>query len=613
MKQSIQFQDILALKEDYEIEFKKALGKSGKGKLPQDMLETYSAMANNSGGNIFLGIEEYEGGIRLSGISDIASLKKELFDTLNNKQKISLNILNDENVVTHTFDEGAVLQIIVPQATRTQKPIYKGQNPLQGTFIRRHEGDYKCDEVDVNRMLAEKMEESRDTKVLKHYDLEDIDLSTFYAYRNIFKSHKPDHPWSAQSDIDFLKSIGGYRKDRESGEVGLSIAGLLMFGKSTAIEEFFPFYNLDYQERPRARTELRWIDRVQVDGTWSGNIFDFYRIVIKKLFADLKVPFKLNQDQRVDDTPVHEAIRESFINALVHADYTGHSSILVVKRPDMFGFRNPGLMRIPIDIAIKGGESDCRNRTIQKMFTLIGYSERAGSGIPKIYSGWDSQNWRKPLLYEKQEPAQTLIELRMYNLLDSQIIDELSEFYQDEIEGLNSDEMTILATAYIEEGTNHKRMMELLDKHPADVSGILKKMVDDLLLFSIGSGRGTIYQARGINDQARGINQEARGAKDATKREVFYELDDLNDELKSKISYYRSEIEGKSRAKKELMQKIILDICTLGYFSPELLSHLLGRTKDRTKEYLGELSSKGQLKKLYELPNHPKQAYIKTV
>jgi len=201
---------------------------------------------------------------------------------------------------------------------------------------------------------------------------------------------------------------------------------------------------------------------------------------------------------------------------------------LIVKRPDMFGFRNPGLMRIPIDLAIKGGESDCRNRIIQKMFTLIGYSERAGSGIPKIYSGWNSQNWTKPLLYEKQEPPQTIIELRMINLLDDDIMAELLELYGDSLNTISKDEITILATAHIEEGTNHKRIMELLDCHPSDVSNMLKKLVNDGFLVSDGVGRGTIYKARGVNQEARGVNQEARGVKDVSENEsAYYEITDI--------------------------------------------------------------------------------------
>ncbi len=606
-------EDILALKEDSDIEFKKALGKDSKGKLPEDFFETYSAMANSHGGNVFLGIEETSNGIKPSGIKETESIKKELFDTLNNRQRINLNLLTDEHINVLKFDDFYIIHIHIPQATRLQKPIYKGQNPLQGTYVRQYEGDYKCDEIAVNRMLAERVEDSRDSKVLKNFGFDDIDLSTFYAYRNIFKSHKPDDARNALNDIEFLKNIGGYKTDRETGITGLTTAGLLMFGKSIAIEDALPNYNLDYQERPRAVTEQRWIDRVTVDGSWSGNVFDFYRIVINKLFVNIKIPFKLEGDRRKDDTPVHHAIREALINTLVHADFTDRLSVLIVKRPDMFGFRNPGNMRIPIEVAIKGGESDCRNRSLQKMFMLIGYSERAGSGIPNIFSGWSSQDWAKPLLYEKTNPNQTLLELRMLNLLDSQIIDELKDLYGNKFDSLTKDEISILATAHMEDGTNHKRITEILDSHPSDISTILKKMVSDNLLDSIGTGRGTIYQTRGISQEARGINDQTRGTNDPKNSEnVFYDIEEIPLDIKSKIDQIVEEIGSKQRVKKEVMQNVIVDICSLGYFSQELLARVINRSKDTIKEHLTELSNSKRLIKLYEVSNHPKQAYHKS-
>jgi len=148
-------QDILALKEDYDIEFKKALGKNGRGKLPDDFFETYSAMANSSGGHVFLGIKEIPNGIELAGIKDPDSIRKELFDILNNTQKINTNILKDEDVTVLQFDDSYIIKIHIPQATRQQKPIYKGHNPLHGTYRRQYEGDYKCNEEAVKRMLAE--------------------------------------------------------------------------------------------------------------------------------------------------------------------------------------------------------------------------------------------------------------------------------------------------------------------------------------------------------------------------------------------------------------------------------------------------------------------------
>lgn len=76
---------------------------------------------------------------------------------------------------------------------------------------------------------------------------------------------------------------------------------------------------------------------------------------------------------------MHVALREALANVLVQADYTKRASVLVVKRPDMFGFRTPGLMRIPVEVALHGGEPDCRNRNLHKMFRFVGVGEQAGS------------------------------------------------------------------------------------------------------------------------------------------------------------------------------------------------------------------------------------------
>jgi predicted HTH transcriptional regulator len=420
-------EDIKALRESTDVECKLAQGRDGKGKLPNDFWETYSAFANTQGGDVFLGLKEKKNqSFDLAGIENTQKVIDELWTGLNNLQKVSGNILRDRWVNVLTIEGKDIIQIHVPQAPRKQKPVFIKGNPLKGTYKRLNSADLLQNEEEVRRMLAEQVEESRDSEILKGYGIGDLELDSFNAYRRLYITRQPDHPWNQNDAQDFLYNIGGWARDREAGYSGLTRAGLLMFGRLRAIKEAFPNYMLDYQERDEARMEARWIDRFTLDGTWSGNIFDFYRQIIRKLTADLKVPFQMEGDQRLDDTLVHKALREALVNALVHADYTGRASILVVKRPDMFGFRNPGLMRIPLDTAIAGGESDCRNRLLQDMFRFVGLGENAGSGLPKIYQGWSSQHWRDPALREKLEPSeQTLLELHMLSLVPDEVLAEL--------------------------------------------------------------------------------------------------------------------------------------------------------------------------------------------
>lgn len=310
-------------------------------------------------------------------------------------------MLTDAKVREVELDGRTLLVIDIPRANRKQRPVHLTTNPFAGhTYRRLNDGDRPLPDDEVKRMLAEQVEDSRDDRILRGYNMDDLDMETFRAYRQIFANREPGHPWNAAEDQEFLRQVGGWRKDRESGESGVTLAGILMFGQFTAIQEESPNYMLDYQERPEAKTETRWVDRITLDGKWSGNLYDFYRKVYLKLTQDLKVPFRLEQGERKDETPVYEALREALANVLVHADYSDRASVLVVKRPDMFGFRNPGLMRIPIEVALQGGEPDCRNRTLHKMFRFVGVREQAGTGIPKILHGWRSQHWNPPKLYD---------------------------------------------------------------------------------------------------------------------------------------------------------------------------------------------------------------------
>ena len=71
-------------------------------------------------------------------------------------------------------------------------------------------------------------------------------------------------------------------------------------------------------------------------------------------------------------------------------------------------------MRVSIEDAIHGGKSDPRNQTLVKMFTLLGLVERAGSGVPNIFSVWQSQGWDPPVLKEEFNPDRTTLSLSFF-------------------------------------------------------------------------------------------------------------------------------------------------------------------------------------------------------
>ncbi len=466
--------EIIGLTEGFDFEAKKAAGRDGTGQLPDSFFTTYSAMANTEGGIVLLGIEQITAGqFQVFGILNPDKVIKELWSNLNNREKVNTNILNERDVRVIELEGKKAIQISIPRATRFQLPVYLGKNPLVGTYRRMGEGDFRCDEETVKRMLADQIEDARDARLLEKFDFQDLHLPTLRAYRNAFKGVKPDHPWIDVENDEFLRSIGAWTMNRETKREGLTLAGLLMFGKLRSILDAVPNYIVDYQERPpdaREDNDRRWIDRVTTDGSWSGNLYDFYRMVILRLTHDLKIPFKLKGTTRVDDTPVHEAFREALVNTIIHADFSGRVSVYAVKRQDMFGFRNPGLMRIPLIQAIQGGHSDCRNRNLQKMFQLVGLAEQAGSGLPKVYRNWRNHHWRTPELIEQMDPDQTILRLRTVSLLPKETLSELDTRFGRKFQELPEPARLALATVAIEKSVTHARLKEMCSEHPKYLS-----------------------------------------------------------------------------------------------------------------------------------------------
>jgi len=183
-----------------------------------------------------------------------------------------------------------------------------------------------------------------------------------------------------------------------------------MFGYEYEIMKEFPAYFLDYQEQFDPNT--RWTDRiVSSSGDWSGNVYDFYFRVYNKITQDIKVPFKLTGGDRIDDTPVHKALREALANCLINADYYGRQGIVIIKKKDVITLSNPGGFRIDVEAAKSGGVSDPRNSTLIKMFNLIDVGESAGSGIPNIFNVWEKQGWSAPIIYESFEPDRITLSL----------------------------------------------------------------------------------------------------------------------------------------------------------------------------------------------------------
>ena len=606
-------------------------------------------MANTHGGVVVLGVQERaDGRLLVQGLSALDRVERDLWNTLANLEKVSCNLLDRDSVERQEIEGKSVLVLRIPRADRRLRPVFINNNPLRGTFVRTHDGDRRASEETVRRMLSDAGERPRDSEILEHFGLDDLDAESLAAYRQLFRSNTPNHPFLAGDDQEMLRQLGGWATDRATGTEGPTLAGLLMFGRQRSILDRLPHYQLDYRHLPPAATPgaPRWLDRVTVDGTWSGNLFDFVRKVIPKLRDGLRVPFMMGPDLfRRDESPQHEALREAMVNALIHADYLASGGVRVFRLSQGFQFNNPGLLRLPVEQIRSGGKSDCRNPSLQQMFQMIGAGEKAGSGFPKILQAWREQHWRAPALEENAEQEEVCLLLPTISLLPPEVTEEMERRFPKRLSRLDETGRLAIATAILEGRVTNERLQELTDRHPRDITFLLKSLVEQHFLVANEKRRWSSYtlfpevppsgsDSSQHNDTSLHHNNASSQHNDPSSQHKAPSSQHNGTSLHHKDTITQpgeeppaqastssllveplpaivEEVRSRQRSNPAKVEAALLFLCQDRYVTAQELAEMLQRGMETLKNhYISKLIRQGKLELRFPgQPTHPAQAY----
>ena len=127
---------LVAKSENAAVEFKRA-----KGGISADFWPSYSAFANTDGGTVILGVREKDGKREIEGLPDAEKTVADIWNAVNNAEKISANVLFNESVYPVEVDGKQLVVIEVPRAERTVRPVYVGSDVFKGSYRRNCEGD----------------------------------------------------------------------------------------------------------------------------------------------------------------------------------------------------------------------------------------------------------------------------------------------------------------------------------------------------------------------------------------------------------------------------------------------------------------------------------------
>lgn len=377
------------------------------------------------------------------------------------------------------------------------------------------------------------------------------------------------------------------------------------------------------------------------DGTWEANLFQFYRRVYPKLTTILPKPFQIKNGIRIDETPTHIAVREAFINTLIHCDFAEEGNIVGEQWRDKYRFKNPGTMLVSKAQYYLGGDSVCRNKALQKMFMLIGFSEKAGSGVNKILKGWREANWKSPHVEESSRPDKVELTLPMVSLLPENIIIRLKEVFGEKVGSLTQDELTTLANCYSESIISNSRLQYVVPMHRSDITKMLKRLCKEGFLVSEGNGRGTKYRINepeekvGSSDGKVGSSEEKVGSSDTKVESSDTKVESSENNMESSISINMESSENnmesltsnmessknnmesfkqsKKRVSFEELQTQIISL-SQNYISIEEIAAQVQKTvKYLINFIIPRMLQAGTIERLFPtIPNHPRQKYKAT-
>lgn len=400
MKEEMQY--LYDLKEDAQIELKE-LGI----KIPDSLYETYSSFSNTEGGTIYLGIKE---GKRNSivGISNPTEQKKALISSLHSKNKVSYCSVSDGDIQILDVDGKSVLKFIVRKAPAQAKPVYIDGNLLK-SYQRVGDGDFQMSEDEIARLLLEKKGIEFDT-LPNHLELDDkaIDFSSLHDFRKRMNEAIPYNIYKDLDDSDFLLRIGAVAI--ENGKKLLRNGAVLFFGNIGDIKQICPNYFLDYQENNSGQS--RWDRRIVSDDySFNANLYNFFVRVSDTVSATLINPFKTDGIRNMNGNDLKRAVIEGVVNAITNCDYTASPGIIMKRSLDKISIVNSGDLSIGISQAIIGGISNPHNKNIMNYFRMLQVSDRAGTGIPSIFTTFSSYHFPTPDLRIENDPKRTILNL----------------------------------------------------------------------------------------------------------------------------------------------------------------------------------------------------------
>lgn len=606
-------QELAALDESDRIEAKQAR------QIDRSIMETVCAFANEpglGGGYLLLGVTRdmqdlFSNAYRVEGIDDPEKLQSDLASQCASifnrplRPRVSVETLNGKTVVV----------VFVPEAARTEKPIFIQNLGLpRGAFRRVGPTDQEGTEDDLVALYSGHQLDTFDAALLPDTDLSDIDPAAIDDYRQLRRAINPDAEELAWSNEDLLHALGCAK--RENGQLRPTVAGIVLFGSSMALRRCFPMMRIDYIRAPGRQ----WVenpdhrfDTLEI----RAPLFTAIRRATNTVRDELIQSFSLAEGALVrEDEPTLplRVIREAIVNAVMHRSYRIHGAIQIIRYANRLEIRNPG-HSIKAEEQLGEPGSETRNPRIAAVLHEVNIAETKGSGIRAMRELMLAQDLLPPTFESSRRPDQFVATFLFHHFLGPDDLAWLRDLTREAI----SDEESRALVFVREVGAIDNAAYRAINRTDTlNASGHLRRLRDLELLEMKGAGSRTYYvqgprfltAPKGpVPEAVSGQSDSHQEARDShqPRQDSHQPLETIPRELAERIPA------AGSKPRREVLRALIVDLCRWRALTARELAVILrGREhKPLVRDYLTPMVADGLL--AYTIPameNHPDQRYM---
>ena len=352
--------------------------------LSRDVYETVCAFLNRHGGTLLLGVSD-SGAVTGVAPEAVAQMKKDFVTAINNPQKISPPCYMSVDEVQ--VKGGPVLYVYVPESSQ----VHRCNNRI---FDRNEDGDLDITDhtVQVAHLYQRKQATYSENRVYPQIQPGDLCGDLIERCRKYVRINKPQHPWGTMDNLDLIKSAQLYQPHPETGEMGITLAGVMLLAPDDLILKVCPSHRTDLILRKVN------VDRYDDRDLVITNLIDSYDRILAFVQKHLPDPFYL---EGIERRSLRDNIfREVASNMLIHREYaSGATSRLVIEygrvvtdnpsRPHGFGRLDP-VANVPYQ----------KNPVIGRFFRQIDRADELGSGMRKMMLYGKKYGGSDPELFE---------------------------------------------------------------------------------------------------------------------------------------------------------------------------------------------------------------------